>query len=80
MTISAHDLMESYIMMRYDQNDLDHIPPFLSRIIIEFQICLSIKNSKDFKGPYDLTQIICNYLYKKDGVEFNVRCVASASA
>ena len=64
--------MERYVLMRYDQHDFDHIPDFLSRIIIEFLICLTVKNGSEFKGPYELTQVICNYLFKSDGAEFVV--------
>ena len=64
--------MERYVLMRYDKHDFDHIPDFLSRIIVEFLICLKVKDKPEFKRPYELTQVICNYLFKPDGADFVV--------
>ena len=71
---SAFEILEYYISLRYNAGDLDHIPVILTRFVNEFQISLSVDNSNDFKGPYTLTQVICNYLYKSDGELFDV-CV-----
>ena len=69
---SAFEILEYYISLRYNAGDLDHIPVILTRFVNEFQISLSVDNSNDFKGPYTLTQVICNYLYKSDGELFDV--------
>lgn len=64
--------MERYVLLRYDHNDFDHIPDVITRIIMEFLISLTVGNESEFKGPYELVQVICNYLFKSDGVEFVV--------
>lgn len=48
------------------------MPPYLVRIANDFQICLSIQNSNEFKGPYVLSQVITNYLFKTDDTDFEV--------
>ena len=61
---SAFEILEYYISMRYTAGDLDHIPTLLTRFVNEFQISLSVDSSAEYKGPYILTQVACNYFYK----------------
>lgn len=58
--------------MRYNDYDLDQMPPYLGQIANDFQICLTVKNSNDFKGPYILSQVLVNYLFKLDDTDFQV--------
>ena len=70
---SAYEILEYYISMRYTAGDIDHIPTLLIRFVNDFQISLSVDSSSEYKGPYMLTQVACNYFYKSEGEEFDVR-------
>lgn len=76
---SAFEILEYYISMRYTAGDLDHIPTLLTRFVNEFQISLSVDSSAEYKGPYILTQVACNYFYKSNGEEFDVRSLSTNS-
>lgn len=72
LTLPVHELLESYVSLRYDDFDLDSVSPYLTRLANDFLISITVNSENEFKGPYVLTQIICNQLFKTDYSEFEV--------
>ena len=72
LTLPVHELLESYVSLRYDDFDLDSVSPYLTRLANDFLISITVDSENEFKGPYVLTQIICNQLFKTDYSEFEV--------
>ena len=51
LTLPVHELLESYVSLRYDDFDLDSVSPYLTRLANDFLISITVDSENEFKGP-----------------------------